>query len=285
MTILDWPLECAQTTLTPQQQWSHSGSNLCLDFHGDPLNAKLVVYSDGNHHMALLQSVQEFLKLHPEVDDIFYATTPPGVLVKALQDNGLILGNLKISTMPNVFIGPEAILSSLVEQKYCEQYTKFIQSRGNVALVLKGNPLNIRTSKDLFKDDVRLFLSNPQTEKASYQVYHEFLINSGLTQTQIDSINTYFGRKIHHREAPQALVDGNANVAIVYYHLALRYCRIFPEIFDLVEILPCAGGLNPVTEYAIGLVADGGEFGELFVRFMQSETVSHIYQQHGLNAI
>jgi hypothetical protein len=283
--ILDWPLECAQTTLSSQQQWSHSGSNLCLDFHGDPMQAKLVVYSDGNHHMALLQSVQEFLKLYPEVDDIFYATTPPGVLVKALQDNGLILGNLKISTMPNVFIGPENILRELVEQKYCEHYTKFIQSQGNVALVHKGNPLNIQTSQDLFNDDVRLFLSNPQTEKASYQVYHEYLINSGLTQQQLDSIDTYFGRKIHHREAPQALVDGHANVAIVYYHLALRYTRIFPELFDIVELMPLGNESNPVTEYAIGLVGDGLEFGEMFVKFMHSKTVTDIYQQHGLQEL
>jgi len=285
MKILDWPLECAQTTLSSQQQWFHSGSNLCLDFHGDPLQAKLIVYSDGNHHMALLQSVQEFLKLYPEVEDIFYATTPPGVLVKALHDGGLILGNLKISTIPNVFIGPENILHDLVEQKYCEQYHKFIRSRGNVALVAKGNPLNIKTSQDLLNEGVRLFLSNPQTEKASYQVYHEFLVSSGLTQQQIDSINTYFGRKIHHREAPQALLNGNANVAIVYYHLALRYSRIFQELFDIVELVPLDNDVNPITEYAIGLVGNGGDFGEMFVTFMQSETVKDIYQQHGLKAI
>ena len=30
-----------------------------------------------------------------------------------------------------------------------------------------------------------------------------------------------FGERIHHREAPQALADGKADVAMVYYHLAL----------------------------------------------------------------
>lgn len=285
MKILDWPLENAQTTPTSQQQWSHAGSNLCLDFHGDPVRARLVVYSDGNHHMALLQSVQEFLTLNSEADDIFYATTPPGVLVDALQNNGLILGNLKISVMPNIFIGPENILKNLVEQNYCPHYSKFIKSQGNVALVLKDNPLNIKTSIDLLGADVSLFLSNPQTEKASYQIYHEFLLNSGLTQQQIDSITTYFGRKIHHREAPQALVDGNANVAIVYYHLALRYCRIFPDLFDIVELLPLQNDLNPVTEYAVGLIADGGDYGELFLKYMQGTQVSRIYQQHGLQGL
>jgi len=282
---LNWPLESAQKTLSSQLQWSHAETNLCLDFHGDPICAKLVVFSDGNHHMALQQSAQAFLKLQPDVDDIFYATTPPGVLVEALQNNGLILGNLTLSTKPHVFIGPENILNNLVEQEYCTHYSKFIKSKGNVLLVLKNNPLNIKSIDDLLREDVCLFLSNPQTEKASYQIYHEFLINTGLTQDKLDSIRMYYGRKIHHREAPQALVDGNANVAVVYYHLALRYCRIFPELFDIVELLPLASDTNPVTEYAIGLVGDGGEFGEKFVAFMLGEDVRGIYQQHGLQTI
>lgn len=285
MKTLDWPLESAQIDLTPKQRWFHAGSNLCLDFHGDPLRAKLVVYSDGNHHMALQQSMQQFLKLHPDANDIFYATTPPGVLVNALQNNGLVLGNLTISAKPHIFIGPEDILNKLVEQKYCERYSKFIKSQGNVLLVLKDNPLNIKTIDDLFQENVCLFLSNPQTEKASYQVYFEFLLNTGLTQQKIASLKTYYGSKIHHREAPQALINGDANVAVVYYHLALRYCRIFPELFDIVELVPLLHDSNPITEYAIGIVGDGGQYGELFFRFMQSEQVRGIYNEHGLQGL
>ena len=32
----------------------------------------------------------------------------------------------------------------------------------------------------------------------------------------------------HHREAPQALADGEADVAMVCYHLALRFVRVYP---------------------------------------------------------
>ncbi len=285
MSKLNWPIERAHPSLEPQQQWSHSGSNLCLDFHGDPIRAKLVVYSDGNHHMALQQSVQTFLELHPELDDIFYATTPPGVLVEALQNNGLVLGNLTLSAMPNVFIGPELILKNLVDQKYCHQYAKFIKSQGNVLLVLKDNPLNITSVDDLFRDDVCLFISNPDTEKASYQVYHEFLLNTGLSQQKFNTIKTFYGSKIHHREAPQALFDGKATAAVVYYHLALRYCRVFPNLFEIVELLPLRDSLNPITEYAVGMIANGGQFGQRFYDFMISDTVREVYQQHGLQKL
>jgi accessory colonization factor AcfC len=285
LTNLIWPLENAQGELTTQQQWFHAGSNICLDFHGDPLHAELIVYSDGNHHMALQQAVQKFLSLKTDINDIFYATTPPGVLVDALHNNGLVLGNLKISVMPNVFIGPENILSQLVEHQFCNDYSLFIKSQGNVALVRKGNPLKINTSKDLLRDDVCLFLSNPMNEKASYQVYYEFLLNSGLTPQQLIQINTYHGQKIHHREAPQALLDNLAQVVIVYYHLALRYCRIFPDQFEIVELLPLRHDLNPVTNYAIGVIADGGVYGQAFSEFMQSEAVKSIYEHHGLQKL
>jgi hypothetical protein len=36
-----------------------------------------------------------------------------------------------------------------------------------------------------------------------------------------------WGQRIHHREAPEALADGQADAAIVYFHLALRYTGIF----------------------------------------------------------
>jgi len=285
MKTLDWPIENAHLAPVAKQSWSHAGSNICLDFHGDPVNAKLVVYSDGNHHMALQQSVQEFLVKYPDAQDIFYATTPPGVLVNALQNNGLLLGNLTLSVQPNIFIGPEFILDKLIELQYCEYYTRFIKSQGNVALVLKGNPLNIKTTSDLINDDVCLFLSNPETEKASYQVYFEFLLNSGLTDDDIENIKIHYGQKIHHREAPQALYSGEANVAIVYYHLALRYCRIFPDVFDIVELLPLNSDINPVTEYAITILNNAGLFGQSFSQFMLSEQVSSIYQQHGLQKL
>jgi len=38
----------------------------------------LVVFSDGNHHMALGECVARFLAAYPDAGDVFYTTTPPG---------------------------------------------------------------------------------------------------------------------------------------------------------------------------------------------------------------
>jgi accessory colonization factor AcfC len=65
----------------------------------------------------------------------------------------------------------------------------------------------------------------------------------------------------------------------VYYHLALRYTRIFPNDFELIEL---DSKTNVQTDYHIGLINDGGDWGKLFVDFMQSEKALTIYKEHGL---
>jgi hypothetical protein len=55
-----------------------------------------------------------FFPDHPQVVDIFYATTPPRVVVEALATGGIVLGNLTISVKPQVFISPPKVLDALV---------------------------------------------------------------------------------------------------------------------------------------------------------------------------
>ena len=292
---LDWPLE-ATCPSESGQRWAQPVSNICLDFHGDPVTAGLVVFSDGNHHMALEASLQAFRQQYPQVVDIFYATTPPSVIVNLLTNGQLILGNLTLSRLPNVFISPVGIMDKLKAEGYVGSHQVFMQSRGNVLLVRKGNPKNIQGVADLLRDDVRMFISNPVTEKASYEVYEETLLGlaqeAGIEQQGINdllsgsSARLIHGKRIHHREAPQCLFEDKADVAVIYYHLALRYTRIFPEIFDLVP-LPglkedTSTDKNLRTGYHIGLVGDGGKWGKPFLDYMFSDTATQLYAEHGL---
>lgn len=294
--FLDWPLEAACQNPV-EQRWTQAGSNICLDFHGDPIRAELVVYSDGNHHMALEACLQCFRQQHPDVIDIFYATTPPSVIVN-LQTNGqLILGNLTISRLPHIFISPVDVMNRLQADNCVTTHKVFMQSRGNVLLVKKGNPKKIQGVADLLRDDVRLFISNPVREKASYDVYAHTLL--GLAKEEkidvsilIDLLNgsssrLITGDHIHHREAPQCLFENRADIAIVYHHLALRFARIFPEHFEFIPLggtkeNPQPSTKNICTGYHIGLVEDGGKWGEAFVDFMFSNTVTKLYAEHGL---
>jgi len=288
-TPLPWPFETATPAADDQLRWSHPGSNICLDFHGDPVTARLVVFSDGNHHMALEASLQAFRARHPDVNDIFYATTPPGVLVNYLKAGHLSLGNLTLSRLPDVFISPPNILETLQQAGFVKDHRGFMASRGNVLLINKGNPKDIHGIADLLRDDVTLFMSNPKTEKASYDVYSETVrlmaAESALDQNAIDTkltdpARTCFGELIHHREAPQCLHDGKADVAVIYYHLALRYTRIFPELFEFIPLED--GTSNITTTYHIALVNHTSTMAQQLLEFMFDDAVTQIYVEHGL---
>jgi len=293
---LPWPAEAAQYPDDAVRAFAAPGSNLVLDFHGDPAAAGLALFSDGNHHMALEASVRAFLAINPEVGDVFYTTTPPMPLVDALKGDGLIVGNLRISRKPDVFIGPGNILDGLVAAGFMTRHVPFAESRGNVILVRKGNPKGIASVVDLLSNDVTVACSNPVTEKASYMVYEEAARNLAQEAgADTDAIvaklstagpKTVHSQIIHHREVPELISAGHADAAIIYYHLALRYTRIFPDIFELVDVGGVLSGqpspTNPTTRYHIGLIGDGGKWGEHFVSFMQGNTVQNLYEEHGL---
>ncbi len=294
---LNWPRETA--VAAPEAFcWQHPESNICLDFHGDPRRARLVVFSDGNHHMALHESLRLYLTRHEEVQDVFYVTTPPPVLLEALKRGGVSIGNLQVSVTPHVFISPPAVLEQLVSLGYMNGHRPFMRSRGNVLLVRHGNPKRIEGVADLAREDVRLFLSNPHTERASNEVYVASLkalaAEIGIELDFLDadggtnfSQRICFGQRIHHREAPQALVDGRADVAMIYYHLALRYVRIFPGVFDIIPLggkaldpQPAPG--NAISTFHAGIVGDGGDWGASLLDFLMDHEVGMIYRQHGL---
>lgn len=292
--MLPWP---AETPFPAQDipEWHQTGSNLILDFHGDPARAALVIFSDGNHHMALEESILRFQEERSDLGGIFYATTPPGPVLTLLRENGLRLGNFILSVRPHVFISPPAVLDTLVGEGYMEGHVPFVENRGNVLLVRRTNPKGIRGVEDLAREDVRIFLSNPRTEEVSYKCYVATVvdmaarrgINLSFLAQDNDSPRVIHGECIHHREAPQALACDRADVAVLFYHLALRYTRIFADHFEMVPLPgspghPEADPDNLVSRTHAGLIGDGGSMGGAFLDFLLSEKTAAIYRRHGL---
>lgn len=296
MTWLNWPVELA-TGLDQEFPKYRQNESLRLDLHGDPVHAKLVVFSDGNHHMALQETLQAFSHAYPDVGEIFYTTTPPRIAMEMLRGGGLEIGNLRLLLKPNLFIGPPEVLSTLVKEGYMTAYSPFMSSQGVVLLVKRDNPKKISGIQDLVRPDVRLFLSNPVTEKISNQIYTDSLRRLGMRKGitldflnhpagQPDPAKLVYGESIHHREAPQALLDNRADTAIVFYHLALRYQRIFPEYFDFVWPTGSLGDqAKDASFFSCGLLGSGGEWGQALFDFMMGDVVTKIYQHHGLQRV
>ena len=290
MDYLEWPNERIGDDRF--HSWFHPGSNICLDFHGDPVNAQLVVLSDGNHHMALGDCLTLFSIQNNSLSGIFYATTPPGPIANILRAGGLQMGNLTISVCSHVFISPPKVLDGLVRDGLLSRHAPFVRNQGNVLLVKKGNPKKILQISDLARKDVRLFLSNPDTEKVSFSAYYDTLKalssnQAGFPDEKINKGQVVFGKLIHHREAPQAVAGDLADAAMVFYHLALRYIRIFPDLFEMV---PLGGSIetprprpgNIISSTHLALVGDGGEWGKKFAAFLKTDQAADIYLHHGL---
>ena len=286
MSRLEWPDERARRDEIPA--FAQYGSNVCLDFHGDPARAGLVVFSDGNHHMALGESLERFLAANPAVADVFYATTPPRVIVEALRAGRLRVGNLEISVRPHLFISPPQVLEPLAEQGLLNSPVPLARARGNVLLVKAGNPKRVRGVHDLARGEVTLFISNPQTEAASYALYAETLrrlaLRAGVALPFLagDTRGVVYGEAIHHREAPQAVVDGRADAAIVFHHLALRYLRVFPGYFETVPLAPEGDRDNLSGATHAALVGEGGRWGRKARDFLTGSEGAAIYERHGL---
>lgn len=268
-------------------QWQHAGSNLLLDFHGDPTTAELVIFSDGNHHMALKEAIRAFGSISSGTKGVFYATTPPGPIVSLLKKRRLQLGNFVLSASPHLFIGPPHILDNLLEEGHISGHQPFVRNQGNVLLVKRGNPKGITSTEDLKRPDVTVFLSNPKTEAASHRGYFDTLVNLSGDEKIAASLRIVYGERIHHREAPEAVAGGRADAALIFYHLALYFTRCFPDDFEIVPLggtaqrpEPFEG--NPVAHTHVGMVGNGGPFGRAFLDFLASDHVRTIYLHHGL---
>jgi hypothetical protein len=293
MTRLAWPPETAGDA-SGDARFAHPGTNLVLDLHGDPVRAQLAVFSDGNHHMALLDALAEFARLHPEAGEPFYATTPPRVIAEWATLGALSIGNLRLSVQAHVFLGPPAVLQRLHAAGRIGTHAAVSRNRGAVLLVARGNPKGLRGFADLARPDVRVFLSNPETEKVSFDAYVETLARVAARAGVVPDFlvpggppwrhpRLVLGESIHHREAPQAVADGAADCAVVFAHLGLRYVRIFPEHFETVALGHEDAHVRGDTH--IALVGDGGAFGASFASFMRQPAAAGIYRHHGLEPL
>ena len=289
---LSWPEERADAAPDERHRLALAASNIVLDLHGDPVKSQVSVFSDGNHHMALAETLTSFLALNPEAADVFFLTLPPRLVIAAMQSGTVTIGNLTVSCHADVLIGPAPILADLHQAGRIGLPRAFMRSSGLSILVRKGNPTGVGRVVDLLDRRVRLAISNPVTETASFGVYETGLLATADRAGRSPDALASFLRSdavlksalIHHREIPELIARGHADASLLYHHLALRYARVFPEIFDLVEV-PAEewdDAAAITTTYQMALVGDGGRWGEALVRFLDSGEVTGIYEYHGL---
>jgi len=255
----------------------------------------LVIFTEGNHLMALLSgdivgAFPAWAKANPQyanldLDNIVVVTLSQPVVIEMIRTGGIALGNLTLDVSRKsgfypdiVMAGPEPLREVRRLGVIEPQARFFSRNRGLALLVRKGNPLGIHELADIPRTGARFAVANALEEGARvrYRTALEGLVGKAPADAIFAAeVTTFPGRLgIVHRDLPEMVARGYADVAFTQYHLVSYWTRIFPRHFELV---PVTGAERYSVKTAFARVVDAlrprasGAFEEFF--FSQARDV------------
>ena len=259
------------------------------DFHGNPLDAKLVLYVGGNYFFALAPLVKLFEEQNADLKGrIFWETLPPGVLVKQMDAGGTItVGNMTLTVKPDAYLAGLAAVQRLVDSGKLEGPAVPYVSNILAIMVPKGNPAKVTGLADLARGTLRLAMPNRETEGVADQIVVSLRKAGG--DALVDTVygakvrdGSTYATAIHHRETPMFLMQGRADAGVTWRSEALFQEQAGHPI-DHVDI-PAA--LNTTGVYA-GAVVKGAahpEAAKAWLAFLTSPGALKIFERYGFDA-
>ena len=232
----------------------------------------LVIFTEGNHLMVVLSedivgAFPSWAKSQPQYADldlgnIVVVTLPQPVCIEMIRTGGVGLGNLTLDVSrksgfyPDIFMGYPDPLRQLRRLGVVEPQARFFcKNRGPALLVRKGNPLGIQGLADVPRTSARLALSDPGGVRTQCRAAADALLGKSaaddLFAAEVPSFPGRLG--IMHRDLPEMVARGYADVAFTWYHLVSYWARIFPSHFALV---PVPGAESFFMQIALGRVSD-----------------------------
>jgi ABC-type molybdate transport system substrate-binding protein len=289
---LPWPLD-AHAGTPDATRVDVPASNFVLDLHGSPHDPQLVLFMAGNQ-LPALPDLRDAFAAETGLQRVFMATLPPGRLIDAMVSGRLVLGNLVLdigtgALWPDAFMAGARELQRLqaLELLAPQAPLPYARNRGMALLVRAGNPLQLRTVADLLRPDVRLAISSPEREPASFASYADTLRAQGgdtLVAALLAKPTTLSPRHVHHREVPQLLADGLADAAPLYLHLARYLVQAAPALFDLV-LLPDEGNARDALSIALLRQPQRPAAAAAWRNFLCSAAAAAVFAQHGLDGL
>ncbi len=268
---LVWPVITRQTGIR-----TFAGhTNTVLDIVGRiGTPPSLVIFSEGNHLMALLSEeivggFPAWAKAQPQyadlnVDNIVVVTMPQPIVVQMVSSGAIALGSLTLDVSrasglyPDIVMGGPAPLRELHKLGVLEPQARyFSKNRGRALLVRKGNPLGIHGLADVARTGASIAQADSVEAgaRAGNRAAIEGLIGrAGADAFYAKEVEHFPGRLgITHRDVPEMIARGYADVGLTQYHLISYWARTFPNHFELV---PIAGAERFPVKIAFGRVVD-----------------------------
>jgi Bacterial extracellular solute-binding protein len=217
----------------------------------------LAIFTEGNHFPALLggeiiEPLRAWARAQAQyaglaLDNIVVVTLPQPMIVRMLLGGGLSLGNLTVEVSrasgfyPDIVMAGAAPLTQLRKALLVEADTRvFARNRGLSLLVAAGNPLGIQSLDDLARSGVRIVMASESEPGARRQYISalEALIGQEATKSILArETATFPGRLgIQHRDVLQAIAGRDADVGIIFHHLARYFAATYPELCAMVIV-------------------------------------------------
>ena len=232
----------------------------------------LVIFSEGNHLMALLSeeivgAFSTWAKAQPQyadlnLDNVVVVTMPQPIVVQMVRTGAVALGSLTLDMSrasglyPDIVMGGPAPLQELRKLGVFEPQARyFSKNRGRALLVRKGNPLGIHGLADVARTEARVAQADEVEAgaRAGNRAAIEGLIGkAGADAFFAKEVEHFPGRLgITHRDVPEMLARGYADVGLTQYHLISYWTRTFPNHFELA---PIAGAERFPAQIAFGRI-------------------------------
>jgi len=232
----------------------------------------LVIFTEGNHLMVVLSdhivgAFPAWAKTQPQyadlhLDNIMVVTLPQPVCIQMIRTGAVALGNLMLDVSrgsgfyPDIFMGYPEPLRQLRGLGVIEPQARFFcKNRGVALLVCKDNPLSIQRLADVTRTRARLALPDSGDVRAQCRAAADALLGNAAADALFAAeVASFPGRLgIMHRDLPEMVARGYADVAFTWYHLVSYWARIFPNHFSFV---PVPGAEPFFTRIAFGRVAN-----------------------------
>ena len=257
---------------------------------GDSYKSDLVMYLAGNQFMVMEELIKDFQAKNAGVKTVYVETIPPGqILKKQILKQGKIEGQDTNKT-PDLFASVKiAHLKKLKSKGMMSEGKIYVHNKLEL-MVAQGNPKGIKGPEDLARDDLVKSLPNPKTEGIFKFYGSEMLKDLGIHakvtgEKECKSCwavpgKTWFTSR-HHRETPQRIETGEADVGIVWA-TEVAHAKATGRKVEGVAI-PAPLNKEAKVAYAIGKMdkAKNQKNADLFLEYLASDDAQNIYAKYG----
>ncbi len=259
------------------------------DLHGNPADAKLVLFIGGNQFFVLPRLIAGFEAEHPELrGHIFYETLPPGILRRQMaNDNTLTLGNLTLQVTPDVYEAGARVVDEMARQGQVEQSVRYA-TNDLAIMVAAGNPKHIAGLKDLGQPGIRLSMPNPEWEGVSRQIAAALRKAGGETLYQSVYVSkvadgTTYLTHVHHRQTPMRIMQGESDAGVTW----ASEVRFQEMIHNPIVGVAIPAEQNSTAIYAAGVLrnAPHAAAARAWVQYLPSPQAQKIYRDYGFQSV